>query len=446
MTVQERMTVRSQLGPILIENSLRMGVYSIDILMLSIYSSIAVAAVGLASNLAFFLSIMLTVVSVGTAVTLGQIVGAQRDQMAERVTESGLFLTLVFSVFMAVLFFAFAPSVVGLFSLEPLALDQAKSYVLIIGVFCIGLAISGTQSAILRAYGHGKAPMQIQALVSLLNILGNYLALFHPDYWFVEGVVGVAISTVLSQCLGALMSSYVVYRLKIPMSVRGILTPKKEAVKSILKMGLPSSAEILSYNMAQIVLSFVVASLGTTIFVVFTVIQSIARMMFVIPMSVGSCAQILTSFFVGRQQINYIVSLVNRLSILSIAVVTLIATVIWLSRSPISNFYMDSSIDGNTLAVMLIVFLLIEPARSVNLVVISALKGAGDVVFPVKLGLVSMWLISVFLGYAFSSVLGFGLLGIFIAQAFDETLRALIVWTRWIKMKWVGLSQTLVKA
>ena len=78
----------------------------------------------------------------------------------------------------------------------------------------------------------------------------------------------------------------------------------------------------------------------------------------------------------------------------------------------------------------------VEPGRAVNIVLMSSLKSAGDVRFPVIIGIISMWTFSVGFGYLFGITFGLGLLGIWIAQGLDEWFRAIFAIKRWLSRPW----------
>ena len=81
--------------------------------------------------------------------------------------------------------------------------------------------------------------------------------------------------------------------------------------------------------------------------------------------------------------------------------------------------------------------MLLEPGRTFNLVVINALRAAGDARYPVMAGATSMAVVlgggSWFLGIH----LGLGLTGVWIAYAADEWIRGLLMWRRWVRHGWV---------
>jgi Na+-driven multidrug efflux pump len=82
-----------------------------------------------------------------------------------------------------------------------------------------------------------------------------------------------------------------------------------------------------------------------------------------------------------------------------------------------------------------------------NIVIINSLRAAGDAKFPVMIGVFSMVLMSLPLGYFLVFYLNMGLPGIWIAIAADEWIRGIIMYFRWKSRKWekyvlVGLGAT----
>lgn len=87
-------------------------------------------------------------------------------------------------------------------------------------------------------------------------------------------------------------------------------------------------------------------------------------------------------------------------------------------------------------SILLLLTALVEPGRAFNAVVINSLRAAGDVNFPVFIGVLSMWGISVPLAYMLGIHVGLGLVGIWIAFIVDEWLRGVLMLFRWRQGKW----------
>ena len=71
-----------------------------------------------------------------------------------------------------------------------------------------------------------------------------------------------------------------------------------------------------------------------------------------------------------------------------------------------------------------------------NIVIINSLRAAGDAKYPVLIGVFSMVLMSLPLGYFFVFHLDMGLVGIWLAIAIDEWTRAIIMFFRWRSRTW----------
>jgi Na+-driven multidrug efflux pump len=88
-------------------------------------------------------------------------------------------------------------------------------------------------------------------------------------------------------------------------------------------------------------------------------------------------------------------------------------------------------------AVLLWWTVLLEPGRTFNLVVINALRAAGDARYPVVVGAGSMLVVLAGGSWLLGAHLGLGLVGVWWAYAADEWLRGLLMWRRWARLGWV---------
>ncbi|MDN5304013.1 MAG: hypothetical protein PWP46_892 [Fusobacteriaceae bacterium] len=69
------------------------------------------------------------------------------------------------------------------------------------------------------------------------------------------------------------------------------------------------------------------------------------------------------------------------------------------------------------------------------------MKGAGDVIFPVIMGVIFMWVVGVGGGYLLVIKFGFGLVGAFIATGLDEWSRGIVMFIRWVHGDWVRVTK-----
>ncbi len=439
--ISQRMNIRTLVWPIFVEQLVRMSLMSIDVFMLAQFSEAAVAAVGLTGHFIFFLILSYTIVSSGSAVLIGQNLGASRDLQAQHYAQSGLLLAFVSAVLIGIIFYFLSPAFIHTYNLESDVETFAIQYSVITGGFSIGMSLSIMFSTILRAHGYSKSPMVIQVIAGLINLVGNYLALYPPFGWPQTGVVGVAVATVVSQLISAIICWYVIKHHQIPLSFQGIFRPKSKKLKKILKIGFPNAGESISYNVAQITIMFFVAQLGTAALAAAAVVQTLARFMFVFSLSLGSGAQILSSYYVGQQRFTELKHNVHKYWVVGMASSIFATLLMIVYREPLTAVFSDDPQTQSLIAILLIVSLFVESGRAINLIVIAALKGTGDVIFPVKIGIVAMWGIGVLFAYVLGIYWSLGLIGIWIAVGLDEWTRGIIMIYRWQKERWMSKSQ-----
>jgi len=440
--LDQRMNIRTIVWPIFVESLLRLSMMTIDVLMLSRYSDDAVAAVGLTGSFIFFLLLTYTIVSSGSAIVMGQALGAQQQDDATAYAQSGLLLAILLSFAVGLVFFFASSSVVALYSLEPAAHQYAVQYLTIVGSLSIGMSVSILLAVVLRAHGFSKSPMMIQMLAAAINVCGNYLALFAPFGLPETGVVGVAFSTVVSQLIAAAAGFCVLIHQRVPFSLRNTFRFDLPRLTAILKVGIPNGAEGLSYNMSQITIMFFVAQFGTAALAAVAITQTVTRFTFVFAMSVGGGAQIMASYMVGQNRSAELKSMVHRLWVIGVAVSFGSALAMVLLRAPLAAFFTSDPATQTLIGLLILASLLLEPGRAINLIVLAALKGSGDVVFPVKVGVLSMWGVGVLLAYALGLHWSWGLVGIWVAMGLDECTRGLIMIHRWHSEQWTRFRTT----
>jgi putative MATE family efflux protein len=319
--------------------------------------------------------------------------------------------------------------------------DEANAYLKIVGGFSFVQSLIMTVGSIVRSYGYTRDIMYVTIGMNILNVIGNYLFIFGPFGIPVLGVEGVAISTSVSRIIGLIAAFYVMkHRIpgKLPMSL--LFRFPKIHLKNLLNIGIPSAGEHLSYNGSQMLITYFIATLGTQALTTKVYTQNLMMFVFLFSIAISQGTQILIGHMVGAREIEDAYK--RALKSLKLAIIISIAAagvVSFFSKEFLGIFTDNMSIIelGTTLILLTII---LEPGRSFNLVLISSLRAAGDVKFPVYMGILSMWGVSVTLSYYLGIYLGMGLVGIWIAFIADEWLRGIFMLWRWRSRVWVKKS------
>ncbi len=321
--------------------------------------------------------------------------------------------------------------------LEDSLVAIGSPYLLIIGGTSVLVALTTTILAILRSHGYVKETLFVPVGINIISIIGNYLFLFGPFGIPVLGVTGVAISTVIANSIGMLIAFYLLkHYIGFSVNVRSIGEVKWRYAKTILVMGIPSSGEPLSYAGAQVFITMFVAMMGTAELTTKVYTQNIGQFITLFSIAIGQATAILVGHLVGGRRADEAYKQGIRSWKIGLVFAFGLSTILYLFAEPIISLLTN---DPDVIALSKTLFLLtilLEGARTTNIVMIGSLNGSGDVKYPVLVGIIVMWVISLPLAYYFGIVFALGLAGIWLAFIIDEWLRAGLMLYRWRSRIW----------
>jgi len=412
-----------------------------DTLMLSQYSDDAVAAVGVSNQLLSVIIVMFGFIATGTSILVAQYLGANDERKANRFAIVSLFANVIIGILLSIILFFFSEPLLRMMNLPPELLKDATIYLVMVGGFSFIQALIMTIGAILRSYSFTKDAMYVTIGMNILNIVGNYLFLFGPFGFPVLGVTGVAIATILSRAIGVIILLYLLYkRLDGNLHFSFLRKFPKYEVKSLLKIGIPTAGEHLSYNASQLLITYFIATMGTEALTTKVYAQNIMMLVLLFSIAIGQGTQILVGYQVGANKLEEAYRRCMRSLKIAIAVSTGMGIIFYLLSDQLLSIFTSNPEIIATGSLLLLLTIILEPGRAFNLVVINCLRAAGDVRFPVYLGILSMWGVAVTVSYTLGIYWGLGLVGIWIAFILDEWLRGILMLWRWRGRKWQQMS------
>ncbi|MCK6262478.1 MATE family efflux transporter [Vibrio sp. ZSDE26] len=433
----KRMSIIALTWPIFIEILLRTALNTSDVFMLSSYSDKAVSAIGVVTQISFFLLIVSSMVSSGCSILIAQYLGAGNKEKSHQVNVASFVLALAVGFLLSLFAYFAAFNLLPFFQLEPEVLGYATEYLAISGSFTFVVTFGVVISTIMRCYGYSKSPMIINLIAGVINLLGNYIALYQPFGLPVFGVSGVATATVVSQIISTCLLFYMLRQRSIPLKLAQYRSVPRAIYKKIVKIGALNAGEVLSYNLAQMTIMVLVISMGTASVAAFTYAQNIARLAFAFSLALGQATQIQAGYYIGKQYIDEIWQRVQWYFVAGFAVSVTFTTLFYLFRYEIVGIFTHDPMVTQLTVALIGASIILEAGRAFNLVFISALKASGDIKFPVKMGILSMWGIGVVMSYILGIHWSMGVLGAWIAIAMDEWFRGLIMARRWRSKVWL---------
>ncbi|NLD93760.1 MAG: MATE family efflux transporter [Fibrobacter sp.] len=423
--------------PMYLENLLRTLFSSVDVFMVSAYSEKAVAAVGLINQFTFFLILVYMMVGEGTSTLISQYLGARKIREAGSAGIASFVLGTVFAIILSLATVFGAHSILGLYSLESEVYKFAWEYLVIYGSGSVFVAFNIVQGTILRAYGYPKDTMWANMIANLLNVFGNAIALYGLFGLPVTGVVGVAVSTVVSQLIACIILAVRIrVRKGIVLPWRNILKIPCEMYRKLLFVGVPTAGENVSYSVMQMVIIGFIAQVGTAAMNAHVYTYTILRFVFMPALTVGSAGQLKVGYWVGAKKFDIAERKIWVYFSLAFGLSMTLMLLCYLFRFPIIHIFTKDTATVAMVSTLFLVSFFRESGRIPNIVVIPALKGSGDVYYPVICGLVFMWGIGVVGAWFLGLKMGLGLAGVWIAIAADEWIRGIAISLRWKSGAW----------
>ncbi|WP_045517035.1 MATE family efflux transporter [Neobacillus niacini] len=441
----QEQTLFSITWPLFIELALHMGMGIVATLMLSHYSDQAVAGVGVANQLLNIFILVFNVTSIGATVLISQNLGAGRLQRARQLSYSVFGLNFWFGISIAIIVFSLGEPLLRFYDIHGAVFDYGLTFVRICALSLFFESLSLALSAILRSHGYTKESMMVTVYMNLISIGGNIIATTGIFGLPVTGVTGVSWAIFAARAYAVCALLYLLYsRLSLKIVIKDIFNARKEDIRGLLEIGIPSAGENLSYQLSQVVITSFVVTMGTASLAGRVYILNISMLCFLFTVAIAQGTQLLVARYIGGRQFDRALKRGIRTLKIAMLASTLASLVIAIGGDTILDlFTKDPEIIMVGLPVLwAIVF--VEPGRAMNIVLMNSLKSAGDVRFPVIIGIISMWGIAVPLSYFFGVHYGLGLLGIWFAQGIDEWLRGCFALKRWLTKPWERFTKAVI--
>jgi Na+-driven multidrug efflux pump len=200
-----------------------------------------------------FAFLVFEVINIGTSVLCAQYLGAKLQRKMVQVVGVALLLNIVIGALISALLHFGAAALLHMMGLREQLMELGVSYMRIVGAFAFFQALSFTVSASLRSAGKANYPMMVTVVVNILNIVGNYALIFGKLGMPALGVEGAAISTAFARGVSMVILFVILFCKHIQKFPLEYFRPFPFLeLKNLLKIGLPSAGENMSYSLSHL--------------------------------------------------------------------------------------------------------------------------------------------------------------------------------------------------
>ena len=424
--------------PVIIANTLQTVYQLIDTFWVGRLGSIAVAAVSLSFPIIFFLNSLAMGLVMAGSILVAQFNGLGDQEKVNLISGQTIaFVILVASLIAAVGYFA-ANFLLSFFNASQEILSPASDYLRFSFVSILPMFIFMTFQFMLRSVGEVRLPMFIVLGTVILNFLLDPLLMFGWKFIPALQVKGVALATVITESISALIGLLVLFsgKYRILISIKNMHLKFKWA-KKLITLGFPSSLEMSARSFGMIFMTIIVANFGTIAIAAYGVGIKILMFILIPAMGFAMATSSLIGNSLGACKINRAEKIAQTGLKISFTILSIIGLLIFLFATNLASFLVPHEMELITTIVKFIrIMALSFGFIGVQMIVISAIRASGQTITSMSLAVTHAGSIFVF-AYLLAIFFKLNELGIWLAYPLANFVAMLLAFYFYKQKKWL---------
>jgi putative MATE family efflux protein len=283
---------------------------------------------------------------------------------------------------------------------------------------------------VLRGAGDSRTPMLVTLVANLVNVGLAYALIYGRFGLPALGAVGSAWAAFVSRGIALALLLGALWRGRGGVSIAGgRWRPNWSVARQVLGLGIPASLEQILLATAFLVLTILVARLGTDTLAAQRIAMSALSFSFLPGIGFGLAATALVAQSIGARQLATAVGVARIATGWAVIWMSTIAALIFIFAPQVMRVF---TTDANVIRIGadgLRVVALTQPFWGVGMVQSGALRGTGDTRFPLIIGSAGVWS-AVLLAWLILRFIGGGLPGVWVAFLITSPVTAFLSWRR----------------
>lgn len=423
--------------PLIIEQLLAVLVGIADSIMIANVGESAVSGVSLVDGVMLLFITIFSAMGAGGAVVAGQYLGYKNTKEAGRASTQMVWLLLLISLGTTAVIYVgkdlILDYVFGSISAE--VRRHANTYLMIVTASIPFIAVYNGGAAIFRAMGNSKITMKVSMIMNAVNVGGNALLI----YGFHCEAEGVAIPTLASRMVAAILIMAFLYKDKGPIQMESLLKVKPEGrmIKRILSLGIPNGMENGMFQLGKLLVLSLVATFGTSAIAANAVSNMIAWFESLPGMAINLAITTVIAQCIGAgdiEQAKYYLKKLLKLEYICMLAANIVIVVGLPLILYVYNLTPETAETVRQLIYLHTVFCI--TVWPISFSVPAALRAAGDAKVTMWISTISMWICRIGFSFILGKFLGWGVFGVWSAMILDWFARSVFMVARYRQGKW----------
>jgi len=431
--------------PVIVQQVSFTLVQLVDTLLVGHLGKDALAGVGLGSIVYWIPQAGIFAVGVGAIAVVSRNVGAGQRERASTTAAMAMMMGLTWGVLLALVMALAADPLLRIMGAEPAARSEGVTWMRAASIGFPLTAMLYVGNAALQGAGDTRTPMIVMLLVNLVNAVVAYTLINGPGPFPELKVLGSGLGATSAGISGAVLVllAFAAGRGGMELQPLAVLRPNADEIKRILNVGLPSGLENLQFNLAFMVYTRIIASLGSAALAAHRVTLSVEGLAFNPGFALGVAAATLVGQSLGAQRPDLAERSTKVALMWALTIMVPMGIVLMIFGEPITSLFVSGEDADEVVNIgrkLLFVFAFALPAMAISQTLAGGLRGAGDTRAVLAIGVVGIWVVRLLPAYILAIVLGFDAPGAWMAAVLDINSRGLLTWLRFRRGKWKSME------
>lgn len=443
-TIDEAHLTRSVIRlawPVVVQQVSFSMVQLVDVALVGHLGENALAGVRLAGQLFWFSQTGMVAIGVGSTAIIARSVGAGDTRHASRTLNNAIIMALAWGLIVGALLWLFGGWALGMMGAESGAQEEGTTYLKAIAFGMPFWSILYACNAAQQGAGDTRTPMVVGIVINVVNIIIAYTLVNGSGRAPKLDVLGSGLGFTCAAIVGATLILVILSVRKQPLhwSIRRALDLDPLDARRVLNVGVPSGVEQAQFNIAFMLYTRIIASLGTIALAAHGVTLALQSLTF----NVGFGLSVATTALVGQSLGAERPDLAERATWLttrySLVFMVLLGVVMMIFGRQITDLFVGGENADDVTDIgrkLLFIFAFAMPGIAISLTLGGALRGAGDTRAVLLIMAGTTWLVRLIPAYIFAITLGLGVPGAWLAAILDINVRATLMYLRFRRGKW----------
>jgi len=414
----------------------------IDMAMVGAIGAFAVAAIGLTMQPRMIFMALFIALNIGVTAIVSRQKGAGNQDEAKLCLRTGIIMSAVISVVVAIVAFLSAHPFMVLAGAQPDTLGYATEYFRILAVSFLFTGLSTTICAAQRGIGDTRVTLMVNLPANIVKIIFNFLLIGGNLGFPAMGVAGAGWATVVAAFVSFLLAVHSLTKKKsyLHTTFKDNWRPDFSMMKRISKIGGNSAVEQLALRIGFFLYARIVAGLGTSAFAAHMIGMQLMHLSFTFADGIAAAATSLVGQNLGKKRpdLSMMYGKIGQRCALVVALVLGVSS--FLMRNHFPLIFADELEVIMMASSVIIVLGFLQPIQTSQIIMAGTLRGAGDTRYVATTMLTTVTFMRPLVAFVFVYLIGWGLQGAWIAIAFDQIIRLFLLTRRFSRGSWMQIK------